>query len=258
LAPLREVFIGTPVAGKGAAGGGKALPHPDTGRPLAPKCPGGPEVALKPGEDPRAQVFEWLRAPDNPWFARGMVTGVWGHYFGVGIVDPVDNFSLANPPSNPALLDALARDFVEHKYDIRALERTVLLSRTYQLSSDTNPTNKLDKNSYSHAYLRPMMAEVVVDVLDDALGVKEDFGKDVARPGARGMEVGSSRVQNGNLSYAFRIFGRPPRTTACDCERAMEPALPQKLYFMVDQAVLTNLRAPKGRLQQVLDSKKDN
>jgi hypothetical protein len=255
VAPLREVFVGTPAPGKGTAVN-RPLPHPDTGRPLAPRCPGGPEVKVRPGEDPREQVFAWLRSPDNPWFARAFVNRVWGHYFGVGIVDPVDNFSLANPPSNPGLLDALARDFVAHKYDIRAIERTVLLSRTYQLSSDTNATNRLDKNNFSHAYLRPMMAEVVVDVLNDALGVKEDFGKDVARPGARAIEVGASRVGNGNLNYAFRIFGRPPRTTACDCERAMEPALPQKLFFMVDPEVLKKVRAPKGRLQQLLDGKK--
>jgi Protein of unknown function (DUF1549)/Protein of unknown function (DUF1553)/Bacterial Ig-like domain (group 2) len=256
LPPLREVFVGTPLPGKGAVGGGKGLPHPDTGRPLAPTCPGGPEVTMKAGEDPRVQVFEWLRSPDNPWFARAFVNRVWGHYFGVGIVDPVDNFSLANPPSNSQLLDALAKDFTEHKFDIRAIERTVLLSRTYQLSSETNPTNKLDRNNYSHSFLRPMMAEVVVDVLNDALGAKEDFGKDVAPPNVRAIEVGSSRVANGNLNYAFRIFGRPPRTTACDCERAMEPALPQKLYFMVDQAVLAKVRAPKSRLQQLLDAKK--
>jgi len=255
---VREVFIGTSVPGKGNAGGGKALPHPDTGRPLAPKCPGGPEVAVKGGDDPRAQVFDWLRSPDNPWFARAFVNRVWGHYFGVGIVDPVDNFSLANPPSNPKLLDALAHDFVEHKYDIRAIERTILLSRTYQLSSDTNPSNKLDRNNYSHAFLRPMMAEVVVDVLNDALGVKEDFGKEALPAGARAIEIGASRVANGNLNYAFRIFGRPPRTTACDCERAMEPGLPQKLYFMVDQSVLTKVATPKGRLRQLLDDKKSD
>ncbi len=260
LPPLREVFInngGTLPGGKGQQQG-KALPDPDTGKPLAPKCPGGPLVVTTRGEDPREKVFEWLRSPDNPWFARSFVNRVWGHYFGVGVVDPVDNFSLANPPSNPALLDALAKDFTDHKYDIRAIERTVLLSRTYQLSSDTNASNKLDRNNYSHSYLRPMMAEVVVDVLNDALGAKEDFGKDVARPGVRAIEVGSSRVANGNLNYAFRIFGRPPRTTVCDCERAMEPALPQKLYFMVDDAVLKKVQAPKGRLQQLLAEKKSD
>jgi hypothetical protein len=102
------------------------------------------------------------------------------------------------------------------------------------------------------------MAEVVVDVLNDALGVKEDFGKDAAPAGVRAIEVGSSRVANGNLNYAFRIFGRPPRTTACDCERAMEPALPQKLYFMADPGVLTKIPSPKGRLQQLLSEKKSN
>jgi hypothetical protein len=257
LAPLREVFIGTAAPGKGTAVN-RPLPHPDTGRPLASKCPGGPEVKVHPGEDARQQAFEWLRSPDNPWFARAFVNRVWGQYFGVGIVDPVDNFSLANPPSNPRLLDTLARDFIAHKYDIRAIERNVLLSRTYQLSSDTNATNRLDRNNYSHAYLRPMMAEVVVDVLNDALGVKEDFGKEVARPGARAIEVGASRVGNGNLNYAFRIFGRPPRTTACDCERAMEPALPQKLFFMVDPEVLKKVRTPKGRLQQLLDGRQND
>ncbi len=257
LGPLREVFIGTPARGKGTVVN-RPLPHPDTGRPLAPQCPGGPEIKVHPGEDPRQQVFEWLRSPDNPWFARALVNRVWGHYFGIGIVDPVDNFSLANPPSNPRLLDALAKDFIDHQYDIRAIERTVLLSRAYQLSSDTNATNRLDKNNYSHSYLRPMMAEVVVDVLNDALGMREDFGKDVARPGARAIEVGASRVGNGNLNYAFRIFGRPPRTTACDCERAMEPALPQKLFFMVDPEVLKKVRAPKGRLQQLLDAHKSD
>jgi hypothetical protein len=250
---IREVFVTATPAGKGLV----PLPNPDTGRPLPPKCPGGPEVRVRPGEDPRGQVFEWLRSADNPWFARAFVNRVWGHYFGVGIVEPVDNFSLANPPSNPKLLDALARAFVEHRYDIRALERTVLLSRTYQLASDTNPTNRLDRNNYSHAFLRPMMAEVVVDVINDALGTTEDFGKEQAPPGARAIEVGSSRVA-GNVNYAFRIFGRPPRTTACDCERAMEPALPQKLYFMVDSGVLKKIEARDGRLQRLLAGKKSN
>jgi hypothetical protein len=248
---LREVFIGTSVPGKGN-GSGAALPHPETGRPLPPKCPGGPAVKMQ--GDPREQVFDWLRSPDNPWFARSFVNRVWGHYFGIGIVQPVDDFSLANPPSNPKLLDALAKDFLDHKFDIRHIERTILLSRTYQLSSATNATNRLDRNNYSHSFVRPMMAEVVVDVLNSALGTTEDFGKDVAPPNAHAVEVGSTLVQN-NLAYAFRIFGRPPRTTACDCERAMEPALPQKLYFMVDQTVQNKLKAPTGRLQKLLADK---
>lgn len=251
---VREVYVSTT-----RAGGVRApLPHPDTGRPLAPKCPGGPEVAVEPGKDPREAVFEWLRSPDNPFFAPSFVNRIWGHYFGIGIVHPVDDFSLGNPPSNPKLLDALAKDFIDHKFDIRHIERTILLSRAYQLASDTNATNKLDRNNYSHSYVRPMMAEVVVDVLNAALGVDEDFGRDVAPPKARAIEVGSSRVANANLAYAFRIFGRPPRTTACDCERALEPALPQKLYFMVDDGVQRKLQASDGRLRTLLASKKSD
>jgi hypothetical protein len=250
LIQVREVFV--------AEQPRAALPHPDSGRPLPPRALGGPQLDVKPGEDPRQTLFEWMRSPDNPFFARSFVNRVWGHYLGVGIVDPVDDFKLSNPPSNERLLDLLAREFIEHGYDIRHIERTILASRTYQLSSSANATNRLDRNNYSHAYVRPMMAEVVVDVLNEALGVPEDFGRDVAPPGARAIEVGSSRVQNNNLAYAFRIFGRPTRSSTCDCERAMEPALPQKLYFMVDPAVQTKLRDPKGRLQKLLDSKKSD
>ncbi|HEV3118590.1 MAG TPA: DUF1553 domain-containing protein, partial [Gemmataceae bacterium] len=173
------------------------------------------------------------------------------HYFGVGIVEPVDNFALANPPSNEGLLEALARDFVAHHYDIRHLERTILNSRVYQLAAQTNASNRLDRNNYSHAYVRPMMAEVVLDILNDALGVPEKFGPD-APSDCRALEMGVSRVQNGNLAYAFRIFGRSPRTAACDCQRALDPALPQTLYRMTDQGIIDKLQ--KCRLQILLTS----
>src|SRR5205814_10381470 len=139
-------------------------------------------------------------------------------------------------------------------YDIRHLERTILLSRTYQLGYETNETNGLDKNNFSHAYIRPLMAEQVVDVLNAALGTEERFTQEGAPEGTKMIEVGSSRLQNPNLAYALRIFGRPPRTTACDCERAMEPALPQKLFTMADSAVLAKLQ--RGRVQQLLATKK--
>ena len=130
------------------------LRHPDTNRPLPPRALGGPEIPLVEGADPREALFQWMRSPDNPFFARSFVNRVWGHYFGVGLVDPVDNFSLANPPSNEKLLDALARDFIASKFDIRRLERTVLNARVYQLSSAMNETNRLDRNNYSHSFLR--------------------------------------------------------------------------------------------------------
>jgi hypothetical protein len=245
---LREVFVG---------GKPRALPDPDTGKPLPAKAPGGPELTVAKDQDPRALVFEWMKSPDNPFFARSFANRVWGHYFGFGIVHPVDDFSLANPPSNPQLLDALARSFVESGYDIRKLEREVLNSRAYQLSSKTNATNRLDRTGFSHAFVRPMMAEVVVDVINAALGVTDKFGAD-APPDCRAIEVGASRLQNPAVAYAFRIFGRPPRTSACDCERSMEPGLSQKLFLMADATVLAKLQSPQNRLRGLLATHKDD
>ena len=252
IAPLREIFVG-PFVGKGAAA---AFTHPDTNKPLAPKALGGPEIQDEKGQDPREALFAWMRSPDNPYFARSFANRVWGHYLGVGVVDPVDNFSLANPPSNPKLLDALAKDFVESQFDIRRLERTILNSRTYQLSSTVNGTNRQDRTNNSHSFLRPMMAEVVLDVLDDAVGVREKYGQD-APPDARAIEIGSSRVQ-GPAGVAFRVFGRPARAATCDCERASEPALSQKLFLMADDTLAAKVAAPDNRLKALLADRKDD
>lgn len=241
---VREIFVGSQP---------RTMTHPETNRPLPPKFLGGPELKVEAGKDSREALFNWLRQPDNPYFARSFVNRVWGHYFGIGIVNPVDDFSLGNPPSNPELLNALAKDFLDHKFDIRYIERTVLNSRTYQLTSATNESNRLDKNNYSHSYIRPMMAEVVVDVLNAATGTTENLGG-FAPPNAKAIEIGASQIQNANIAYAFRIFGRPPRTQACDCERAMDPALPQTLYRMTDSNIQQKLQT--GRAAELARSQK--
>lgn len=249
VAPLREVFVGSPT---------RPLMHPDTGRPLPAKTLGGPDLKVDRGDDPRVPLWEWMRAPENPFFARSFVNRVWGHYFGIGIVHPVDDFSLANPPSNEKLLDVLAQEFIKSGYDIRALEKAILLSRTYQLSSTPNDTNKFDKNNYARSYIRPMMAEVVVDLLNAALGTQETWQRGEASEGARAIEVGASRVQNASVNYVFRVFGRPPRTSACDCERAMDPALPQKLFLLADPNLQDKLKRSTNRLGGLLKEKSDD
>jgi hypothetical protein len=234
----------------------KTYTHPDTNAALPAKALGGPEIKLVKGQDPRVELFNWMKAEDNPFFARALVNRIWAHYTGMGLVNPVDDFSLGNPPSNEQLLDALAKDFVAHKFDFRYIERVVLNSRTYQLSAKVNDTNKLDTRNYAHSYIRPMIAEAVVDVLNCALGTTEKFGAEI-KPGAKGVEVGASQLlQQQQAMYAFRLFGRPPRTTACDCERAMEPALPQKLFLMTDPGLLAKFNEPTGRLQTLLKSSK--
>lgn len=252
---VREVYLGRPLVNprRGLTG---TLPHPDTGAPLPPQVLGGEEVKVEPGKDAREAVFAWMRDKNNPFFARSLVNRIWGHYLGVGIVEPVDDFSVGNPPSNPELLEALAQEFLKSGFDFRNIERLILNSNTYQLSSKSNNINKLDERNHSHSLIRPLMAEVVVDLLCAATGVPESFGNDAPK-GSRAIEVGSSRL-NGTVSFAFRIFGRPPRTTACDCERSMEPALPQKLYLMADPGLQSKLVDPNNRLKAILQSESDD
>jgi hypothetical protein len=242
LPALREVYFNNQPL--------RRLPHPGTNAPLPPKLLGGPEIDYD--GDAREKLCAWLTLPDNPFFARAFVNRIWAHYFGIGLVHPVDNFSVANPASNDRLLDALARDFVEHGYDIRRLERTVLTSRTYQLSALPNATNTSDRGNFSHARVRRMMAEVVVDMLDAALGAQPNFGEGIPR-GARAVEIAPNRVREPHLANVFRIFGRPERTLTCECERSQEPALPQTLFLMSDPALLA--RIERGRLQALLEQK---
>ena len=246
---VRELWIG--------GGQGRLMTDPVSNQTLKPKAPLGPEFVLKSGQDVRVELFQWLRSPDNPFFANSFVNRIWAHYYGIGLVDPVDDFSLANAPTNARLLEALARDFIDSKYDIRALEKRILLSRTYQQTATPNETNKFDKVNYARSYVRSMMAEVVVDVLNSALGINESYGNDVPA-NKRVIEIGSSRFANQNVAYALRIFGRPPRTTACDCERTMEQALPQTLYRMTDQTTLGKLRNNSNRLMTLLKTKKSD
>jgi hypothetical protein len=242
---VREVYVSNH--------GLRRLADPETDADLPPRALGGPAVDYH--GDARDQLFRWLVRSDNPYFARSFVNRVWAVYFGVGLVEPVDNLSLANPPSNARLLDALAADFTAHGYDLRHLERTILRSRTYELSAVPPSADYRDRTNFSHAYPRRLSAEAVVDVLNTALGVSEDFGPDVPR-GSRAVEVAPNRVRGAGLEHVFRIFGRPARTATCDCERSAEPAVPQTLFLMTDPHLLKKIRT--GRLRRLLDDKRSD
>lgn len=243
LPSLREVFV--------AVNSPSLMNDPKTNQRLTAKALGGPEFSGD--EDWRNPLVAWMREKDNPFFARAFVNRVWGHYFGKGIVDPVDDFSIANPPSNPELLDWLASEFVAHRFDIRHIEQLVLNSRTYQQSSFPNDTNMHDKRNFARSYPRRMMAETVVDVLNTALGVEQRFNAD-APAGSSAIEVAATSVRDGNLRYAFRVFGRPDRKSACDCERSDSPSLSQTLFMMTDQQVLGRIR--NGRLRALVSDER--
>lgn len=251
IVQLRELFFAT----TGGTGKGPALrPIPMTTRVVQPRTLGGPELTHAKGTDTRAKLFEWMKDDKNGFFAKSFVNRVWAHYTGVGLVNPVDDFSQANPPTNAPLLDLLAKQFVESGYDLRKLETAILNTRTYQLTATPNDTNKFDKVNYARSYIRPLMAEQVVDVLNSGCGTDETFGAD-APAGKKMTEVGSSRLANPNLNYVLRIFGRPPRTTACDCERASEAALPQTLYRMTDPAIEQKLADRNNRIAKIVAAK---
>ncbi len=209
---------------KGAAG---------TKPTVTPKLLGGVEVSLADCPDPRVKLMEWLRRKDNPYFARAWVNRVWAADFGVGIVEPPDDMSLANPPSNRPLLDALAKGFVDHGYDMKWLQRTILNTAAYQRSWQINPTNRLDNRNFSHALVRRLPAEVVNDVLRQATANRKQADAMVQEIATRAI---GPAVDAGDR-YLLTAFGRPERVVTCDCSRSSDPSLVQTIFLLNDAAL---------------------
>jgi Protein of unknown function (DUF1553)/Protein of unknown function (DUF1549) len=224
------------------------LPHPRTGRPVAPKFLGGPAPAIPADADRREVFAAWLTAPDNPFFARNAANRIWYHLTGRGIVDPVDDFRGSNPPSNPELLDALAQDLIQHKFDRKHLIGTILRSRTYQLSSQPTLTNAGDEQYFSHARVRPLQAEQLLDAIGAATGAPERFA---------GFPVGTPAVAlpDGELKHPFlEAFGRPARAMACECERGAEPTFGQALHLVASPVVQEKVSSASGRVAKLIAS----
>ncbi len=224
--------------------------HPGTGKPvkpkfLEPKADGRKPMAVIPFPSDRLlAVADWLTSPNNRRFAEAQVNRVWFHLLGRGIVDPIDDFRATNPPSNPALLAALTDDFVAHSFDVHHLIRTIMASRTYQLSSIPNDTNRDDESNFSHAIIRRLSAEQLADSFSRVLGANMDFngyptGTRAAQlAGVRAFRRRESGPSSGDQLLA--MFGKPPRLQACECERADDPTLSQT-FQMVSGPILNEL-----------------
>lgn len=226
-----------------------------------PKILGGDVLTYEEGgKDPRVKLWEWMRASDNAYFAPAVVNRIWAQYFGVGIVNPPDDFNLGNPPSNPQLLKWLASDFRESGFDLKHLHRTILKSRTYQLSWKPNDSNRLDSCNFSHARLRRMPAEVLMDAISQATGVAADYGRLPADRPQRAVGQASPpvRYSMNRSGYPMQIFGRPAREKTCDCERSNEPSVAQALYLVNDVEIINKLNDASGRLQKLMDSTADD
>ncbi len=215
--------------------------HPRTGGVVPPRFLGGAVASLGPRDDRREVVARWLTAADNPFFARNAVNRIWYHLFGQGIVEPVDDFRVTNPPCNEELLDALAADFINHHYDRKYLIRTIVLSRTYQLRSTPTASNGGDGRYFSHARVRLLQAEQLLDAIATATGTPLKFpGFPAGTPAAA--------LPDGEYKHPFlEAFGRPARAMACECERDSDTNLGQALHLVAGRTVHTLLRDPAGR-----------
>ena len=226
--------------------------HPRTGKPVFPYALGTvmPEVA--PEGDRRRALADWMTRPDNPWFARNLANRLWAHFMGRGLVEPVDDLRATNPPSNPELLDGLATALVESKYDLQAMINLITASRTYQLSSKPNQTNKQDERNYSRALLRRLPAEVLLDAVSQVTGVQEKFHGVPA--GSRAIQLWDSQVQH----YFLKLFGRPARASVCECERAVGASMAQALHLMNSPQLETKLNHAGGQIAQITAHHKDD
>jgi hypothetical protein len=219
--------------------GGNAVRNKRTGQPAALKPLDAPPMTIDPTEDPRQKLTDWMTDSKNPFFARAVANRYWAHFFGRGLVDPLDDMRVTNPPSNPELLDALASDFVQHNFSLKHLVRTLCNSRTYQLSSEPNEHNKDDKQAFARFYPRRMSAEVLFDAVCQVTNSPANFPgvpQDKNAP-RRAIMLPDESFQ----SYFLDVFGRPQRMSACECERVSEANLAQALHLLNSDEVQNRL-----------------
>jgi len=218
--------------------------HPVGGKDVAPRFLGGAQPEIAKGADRRAVLAEWLTKPDNPYFARNLANWVWAHFFGIGIIDPIDDVRVSNPASNPELLAKLAERLTAYGYDFKKLVRDIVLSRTYQLSTVANDTNAGDDRNFASSAVRRIRAEVLLDAIGAVTGAPEKVRG--LPQGGRAVEIADGRTSN----YFLTTFGRATRETPCSCEVKMEPNLSQALHLLNGDTV--NAKVVTGGLVKKL------
>ncbi len=243
--------VGYKPAGKDGAevvfnkGDGEVM-HPKTGLAVLPAVPVG-RFAAVPSEDRRQAFAVWLTSKDNPFFSRAYVNRLWSYFLGKGIIDPVDDIRASNPASNPELLEALNKDFVDHGFDTRHIMRTIVLSRTYQADLKTNKWNSDDHMNFSHATPRRLEAEQLYDALHLATGSTVQFAG--LPTGTKAVELPDAKaVGDGFLD----LFGKPVRETPCECERSSTVSLGQALNLINGPTLSESVAASTGRIAQLL------
>jgi hypothetical protein len=228
--------------------GGGEVTHPVGGRAMPPKFLGGPTPDVA-GKDRREVLVKWLASPENPFFAASVANRVWAHFFGIGIVEPVDDVRVSNPASNPELFKALGEKLTSYNYDFKQLVRDICNSHAYQRASQANASNESDTTNFSHARIRRIPAESLLDCLTAVTGVPDKFS---------GLPLGARAVQiaDGNTSnYFLTSFGRAKRDTCSAAEATTEPTLSQALHMLNGDTTARKIGDSKW-LAQMLDAGK--
>ncbi len=222
--------------------------HPKTQQVVAPCALDAAPLPAGYEGDRRSALAGWLTAPDNPFFARSIANRLWKHFMGRGLVEPVDDMRATNPPTNAPLLDWLAKDLVDHHFDLKHLMRTIMLSRAYQRTAIPTAANARDNRYCSHYPFKRLSAEQLLDAVTRATGVPEKFPGYPA--GTRAAELQDATVP----SYFLDLFGRPARTSPCECERTDDPNLGQVIHLMNSAGINGRLSDKNGRLAKLLDA----
>jgi hypothetical protein len=234
--------------------------QPLTGRPQKPRPLDGRALPIDDPADRREALADWLTSRENPYFARAIVNRIWANFFGVGVVEKVDDLRVTNPASNEKLLSAAGRYLADQKFDLKALMRAILQSETYQRSSVALPENAADQRFYSHYYPRRLMAEVLLDAYSQVAGVPTEFRLDLRNQnrgigekypaGLRALQLPDTRA----FSYFLETFGRPDRVKTCECERTAEPSMSQALHIANGDTLNKKLSAKDNTLAKLLGS----
>ena len=229
--------------------------HIVDGRPMPAKVLGGIDP-VPAGGDPRTALAAWLTAPENELFSRNLANRIWAQLMGRGIIEPVDDVRASNPPVNGPLLDALSQRLVEVKFDLRSLVRDICNSRTYQLSAKPNDSNQRDTRQFSHAHLRRLRADVLMDSVVMVTGVDRRFNG--FPEGTKAIEyypreAGDTEGPHFGDPF-FATFGRSSRGTVCACETKKEPTLSQTLHMAVGDTVRDRIAA-NAHIARLLESK---
>lgn len=241
------------------------LIQPLRGKPQIPAPLDADPIDPNSTVDRRETLAAWMTSPENPYFTRAIANRIWASYFGVGIVNAVDDMRMSNPESNPDLMAYLSRFLIAHRYDLKSLMREIMLSETYQRSSEPLDGNQADRKYFSHYYPKRLMAEVIHDAIVSVTNVPSEFNKVVFLggdrndtkfypSGTRAIQLFDSSVESNFL----KTFGRNQRRITCECERSDEPSIIQVLHLNNGETVNKKLSEKDGIVDQWIAKYKDD